>query len=163
MSRESEAIKDIRMRACNDRYKAIHCTDDCKYGEDKCPFQIAMDALEEIQRYRAIGTVEEIQLLVSKGRAYDQVACERDIAIEQLAEVGLSFGQKTDDVRIAVERMKPKKVVNKKGFIIAKDKGGNEFYEANPYCPSCNTPIDNGGTAKGVYCKWCGQRFDWSE
>lgn len=32
-----------------------------------------------------------------------------------------------------------------------------------PCCPSCHIPINNGITAKGTNCKWCGQKLDWSE
>jgi hypothetical protein len=28
-----------------------------------------------------------------------------------------------------------------------------------PRCPNCHIPIDNGYTAKGTHCKWCGQAF----
>lgn len=30
-------------------------------------------------------------------------------------------------------------------------------------CPACLIPVDNGTTAKGLYCKWCGQRIDCNE
>ena len=111
--------------------------------------EMAITALLEIQQYRAIGTVEEVQKLVSKGRAYGQVAGERDVAIEQLAEVGLSLGQKTDDVRAAVERMKPRK--------------GRQTKDGNLAC-ECGLIIQLGNERKCLYhCHNCGQAIDWSE
>ena len=64
---ENEAIKVIRAKACNDRCTEIHCNDSCMYGKDKCAFDMAIKALEEIQQYRAIGTVEDIQTMKDNG------------------------------------------------------------------------------------------------
>lgn len=76
---EQEAIKDIRMKACSDRYKAIHCSDNCMFGEFKCAFQVAMDALEEIQQYRTLGTVEELRDLKEKQKYCLGYRSEKDI------------------------------------------------------------------------------------
>lgn len=56
---ENEAIKEIMYGVCN--YKGISkfCHDKCMVEKEKCEFSMAIKALEEIQQYRAIGTVEE--------------------------------------------------------------------------------------------------------
>lgn len=58
---ESEAIKIIKEKACNNRCIPQLCNDGCMYENTKCAFSIAIKALEEVQQYRAIGTVEELQ------------------------------------------------------------------------------------------------------
>lgn len=56
---ENEAIKIIEKEACNNRCIPQLCNDGGMYGDTKCAFSMAIKALEEIQQYRAIGTVEE--------------------------------------------------------------------------------------------------------
>ena len=72
----------------------------------------AIKAIKEIQQYREIGTVEECQQAMEKAKSLDmyvkQVIWERDVAIQQLEEVGVSLGEKMDSVKEAVEKQKPK-------------------------------------------------------
>ena len=56
---EHEAIEKIKEKACNNRRISGLCNDGCMYGKEKCVFSMAIGALEEIQQYRAIGTLEE--------------------------------------------------------------------------------------------------------
>lgn len=49
---ENEAIKYIRSRICNERGIQRFCRDNCMYGKKQCAFQIAIQALDEIQQYR---------------------------------------------------------------------------------------------------------------
>ena len=51
---EQMAIEKIKAEACSDRLLSIHCDDSCLYGADKCEWAVAIQALEEIQQYRAI-------------------------------------------------------------------------------------------------------------
>lgn len=66
-------------------------------------FNRAIAALEENQKYRALGTVEGLQELTRKGMACGQVAWERDVAISQLRDLGLSLGEKTDEAKADME------------------------------------------------------------
>lgn len=52
----------------------------------------------------ALGTVEELRELVAKGRAYEQVKWELDIAIGQLKEIGCGLGQKMNEIKEAMEK-----------------------------------------------------------
>ena len=63
---ENEAIKRIREQACNDRFLAIHCDDSCLYGAEKCEWAHAIQALEKVQAFEAIGTIEEFKALKEK-------------------------------------------------------------------------------------------------
>lgn len=42
----SEAIKQIRSKACNDKCTEIRCDDSCMHGKDKCAFEMAIKSLE---------------------------------------------------------------------------------------------------------------------
>lgn len=142
---ENEAIKNIK--ALN----AVCWQKDFYDEEFARALATAIQALEEIQQYKVIGTVEKVQELASKGRAYEQVAWERDVALEQLKEIGLSLGEKTDDVRVAVERMKPKKPIEVDNW--------GEYYK----CPTCKKYAVDSMGCKYKYCPNCGTEFDWSE
>ena len=94
---ESEAIKEIRKKACNDRCTEIHCNDSCMYGKGKCPFEMAISALEEIQQYRAIGTVSEFRELKEKatakpikGKRFKEAICP--CCLTELYETYWAFG-----------------------------------------------------------------------
>ena len=110
-----------------------------------------IDCLDRLSGYEAIGTIDEFKRAKSMENVYGQVKWERDVAISQLEEIGVSLGQKMDDIKALKEKSVAKKV-----------EYFSETFQAYT-CPSCETPINNGGMAKGVYCKWCGQKFDWSE
>lgn len=65
--------------------------------------QNAISALMKIQQYKKLGTPEEIQCKLG---AFDQIKWERDVAIEQLSEIGCSLGQKMDEVKEAIYEKK---------------------------------------------------------
>ena len=46
---------------------------------------------------------EELKLLISKGRAYDQVRWERNVAENQLKDIGCSLGQNMDSFKKAIK------------------------------------------------------------
>ena len=60
---ENEAIERIKSGICNEIGTAKYCHDNCMYGVEHCAYSMAINALEEIQAYRAIGTVEEFKAL----------------------------------------------------------------------------------------------------
>ncbi len=66
---ENEAIEIIKKDACNNRYDHKLCNDGCMYGDTKCAFSMAIQALEEVQQYRQIGTVEECWTAMEKQTA----------------------------------------------------------------------------------------------
>lgn len=67
--KENEAIERIRSGICNEIGTQRFCKDSCMYGIDKCAYSMAIQALEEIQKYRAIGTIEEFKDLKEKSVA----------------------------------------------------------------------------------------------
>lgn len=55
-----EAAEKIMKDICTSKF----CNDSCMYGDNICPYDMAKKALEEIQQYREIGTVEECRKAV---------------------------------------------------------------------------------------------------
>ncbi len=54
---EHEAKEMIRQNICS----SSKCNDSCLYGKNRCPYEMAMSALEEVAKYRKFGTVEELE------------------------------------------------------------------------------------------------------
>ena len=142
---ENTAIKEIVRQTCEGCYGL----DDSEVGMcKKCGYQMAIKALEEIQQYRAIGTVEEIQKAME------------NLPLHQVEHKLLQEYQAICTVReckIAVERMKSKK----------------PDYEADGYadgqlvydyakCPICGHDFEYGiNDWECKYCSDCGQKLDW--
>lgn len=59
---------------------------------------------DEWNELQAIGTVEELQRAKQMEAVYRQVKWERDIAISQLEEIGISLGQNMDDIKALKEK-----------------------------------------------------------
>lgn len=108
------------------------------------------------------GTVEECREAVKKSKSLDtyvkQVLWERDIAIQQLEEIGISFGENMDSVKEAVEKQKPKKPN------IFKERFSNTYS-----CQKCGYVLihrDETGWFCGQhykFCPKCGQAIRWDE
>ena len=65
----NEAIEKIRKQICNEKGVQRYCRDNCMHGIEHCAYSMAIQALEEIQPYRAIGTIEEFKALKEKSVA----------------------------------------------------------------------------------------------
>lgn len=124
-----EAIKCIKL---------IHCNG-CEFkDENECKHCFYGMSIEALKRENVL----------------DQIRWERDIAINQLEEIGLSLGEKTDKVREAVDKQNAKKPIFDKPLMVLE-------------CPTCGnylqTVVDSDGYTKGFipcYCKDCGQKID---
>lgn len=144
---------------------------------------MAIKALEEIQKYRAIGTVEEIKQQLSElerwhtteinpkiknvfANTSTQIChnCDhKDEYIEELEaemEEYLAIGT-PEECRVAVEKQKAKKPIIKSRSVYDDDNGDYLSDEEYTVCPSCNPmrEVYMGWT----YCRWCGQKIDWSD
>lgn len=103
-------------------------------------------ALEEIQQYRAIGTVEELQEM------------KKDFAEalsdwRQYRKIGT-----LEECRAAVEKQTARKGIRekiKKGY----NRGKHHYY-----CPVCYEKGDLRNKYNvGLYCSDCGQKLDWED
>lgn len=98
-------------------------------------------ALEEIQQYRAIGTVEELQDM--KNNYFEALSDWR-----QYRKIGT-----LEECRAAVEKQTAKKVKS-----ISQVKDGDSYVGLIGRCPCCGDILEE----DTVYCD-CGQRLDWSD
>ena len=109
----------------------------------------AIKALEEIQQYREIGTLEELKTAsqyIRLAKLYGTIGkvIDQCVAYEEIGTV--------EECREAVEKQKAKKPF--RGRVI----NGNEY----EICRKC-TAIVKDEEWKAKYCPVCGQAIDWSE
>lgn len=74
--------------------------------------------------------------------ALKQICWERDVAIEQLSELGLNFGEKVDDVKEAINKSNILNAVYKNGIFV---------------CLNCGASIFPLSLYEGDHCIKCGQ------
>ena len=84
--------------------------------------------------------------VVSKG-LYEQIKWERDVALTQLEEYGVSLGEKADVMKARHGRWIRKEddscywyECSECGEKLAKTQWGNDYFSA--YCPNCGTLMD---------------------
>ena len=75
-----------------------------------------------------------------------QYKWERDIAISQLEELGISFGQKVDYVKELIDKNKAENVKYKDSMFV---------------CPACEKSTFSLALYGGDYCQHCGQHVKW--
>ncbi len=157
---ESEAIKKVK------EFGLYHAIGDLPNSMLTVKaFEMAIKALEEIQQYRAIGTVEEVKRM----QRYSALAKKHSTigqVIDSCAEYE-AIGT-VEECREARERQIPKKP-NKRQV------GTNILMSKIYYCPICDKKlydcaIKKGkldyvspGSKKSKFCEDCGQSIDWSE
>lgn len=169
---ENEAIfelKDIRIQY-------VGGTEECKHIADA--IAMAIQALEEIQQYRAIGTVEKIEQNLSELKRWhtteinmkiknvfannstlichncdhkDEYIEELEAEIEEYHAIGTP-----EECRAAVEKQKAKKP------IIEYEQTHDCVTEIEWKCPVCGTNYVELAPC-GEWCRYCGTKFDWSD
>lgn len=108
--------------------------------------EMAVNALEEIEQYRAIGTPEELKAamkyvyLAKKHGTVGQVI-ENCVKYEAIGTVM--------ECREAVEKQTDEKPTAVLGTF-----GGTDYE-----CKNCGSDVCYGDE----YCRWCGQKLDWSD
>ena len=122
--------------------------ENCKKEIQSC--EVAIKALEEVQKYRAIGTPEELKTTMQYVRL-DKAHRTVGRAIEECAkyeEIGTP-----EECRAAMEKQTAKKVKS-----ISQVKDGDSYVGLIGRCPCCGDILEE----DTVYCD-CGQRLDWSD
>lgn len=128
----------------------------------------AIQALEEVQQYRQIGTVSTCRnavgickAMIERGINPDNITecikfeynlVQRGYDLKKLIEMIEEHKQQfqigtVEEFREAVEKQTTKKPVHKKN---------------GHYCPICNNYFDSRDW-KSKYCGLCGQKLDWSD
>ena len=100
--------------------------------------------------------------VVSKG-LYEQIKWERDVALAQLEEYGVSLGEKADVVKVRHEQWRfGKDLPNSFGSI-----NKNKYHL---YCSECRNQAFNKSTDNDCdfdmdtpFCPWCGAKMDKKE
>jgi len=126
---EQEAIKRIKEKHCTENQ---NCTDSCMHGAEHCAYSMAIKALEEIQQYRAIGTVEELEWCKDASH-WKELFKEK---LEQYEAIGT-----IEEFKALKEKAEPKKPVGLHKNI----------------CPSCSWGIVK---RRQKICYECGQKLD---
>lgn len=93
----------------------------------------AVEILKKHDQYATAKAVEEAFMSLA---CLGQYMWERDVAISQLEELGLSLGQKVDHVKEAIDKATPMKLKEVKGM----------YDITKPVCPRC------GDDLFGEYC-----------
>lgn len=95
---ENEAIEELK----TSRNLAKMCTQNSERKREIESYEMAIQALEEIQSYRAIGTVEQLEWCKDASH-WKELYKEK---LEQYEAIG-----NVEECRVAAERMKPKKPI----------------------------------------------------
>lgn len=132
---ESEAIECLKSNKPTSGYMMLQESID-----------VAIQALEEVQQYRAIGTPEELQDM--KRNYFEALSDWR-----QYRKIGT-----LEECRTAVEKQTARKGIREKikeGY----NRGMHHYY-----CPVCYEKGDLRNKCNvGLYCSDCGQKLDWSD
>lgn len=112
-----------------------------RVGEFIEALDISEDAMEELKKYREIGTLEELNSYMNQSEE------EFDMLVKYI-RIGT-----IEECRVAVEKQKPMKPVKT-------DIKGYRYIDTYR-CPTCGGNFS--GTGIAYYCYHCGQRLDWSE
>ena len=142
----NEAIEELKYD-CNEIGKAIPC--DTSWGQSfENAYTMAINALEEVQQYRSIGTYEEFQTAMELykemyKRKFTLEAVEEYMKFEdELAGRKLTFSNLID----LMEKSTPKKPKF----------NGKNWYRCHNGCE-----IHKMEFRRDWYCPNCGQRIDW--
>lgn len=132
-----------------DEAEAIECLKSNKPTSGYLMLQESIDmaikALEEVQQYRAIGTVEELETAFKYLRLVKKHGTVGK-AIEACAEYeGIGT---VEECREAMEKQRRK---------IVKNQYGTNYVLKAGYCPVCGCGV----TARWDYCQCCGQKLNW--
>ena len=118
--------------------------------------EMAIKALEEVQAYRAIGTVEEFEELL-KYRAIGSVDGIKS-SIECNSVLLFAYGSigTVEEFKSLKEKSVAKMPIRKNGECYSYAKDGTKLYEIITECPTCHSIA-----LKYSYPCRCGQILDW--
>lgn len=147
-------IKEIMIA----KVRSVHLDGKAESDEKEVAFDFdrAIKALEEIQQYRELGTVEELKAMMDNG-AFTGTELAQIAAMQMKLKEYQQLGT-VEELRDAREKQIPKKPIWEKGVCYAMTKDGKERREMIPKCPSCLSRE----LIYGYPCK-CGQKLDFSE
>ena len=99
-------------------------------------------------KYVSLNAIDKAEVVDAVSRSvYEQACWERDMAIKQLEEIGVGFGEKTDDVKRVVY-----------GHWIFPTKIGGRAWNI-PHCSVCDG-VPCGTDENTKYCAHCGAKME---
>lgn len=105
----------------------------------------AVEILKKHDQYATAKAVEEAFMALV---CLEQYIWERDIALSQLEELGLGFGEKTGRVKTLIDRDNEEEAIYK--------------HESGTFvCPSCGASTFSLVLYGGNFCQHCGKRVKW--
>lgn len=144
-----------------------------KYSKipDWCP-KLIKDRLNELLIKAGIGNIKKfdeklnellkdqdeeysklIRALISMGFVYEQVKFEKDVAVDQLNELGIQFGENVERYKIAIKNMEHMERENVMYTVCNTEYG----LDARYVCPECEKPVEKGQN----FCSHCGKPISW--
>ena len=112
---------------------------------------VAIYALEAIQAYRAIGTVEGYKRAVEVSKENYYLCAEYKARLKKFEAIGT-----VEEFKALKEKNKPKKAKENLVDVEVYNSGGFTKKEVRKYCPVCKA-----GLTREKYCYHCGQKLDW--
>lgn len=109
------------------------------------------EILNEITQNQSPEVAEAIVTLIHKGLASDQVAWEKYVAVSQLAELGVKFGEKVDKYKAALQKTMVSENVK---YTVCDTEWG---LDARYVCPECLQPVEK----EHKFCPHCGKALSW--
>ena len=147
--KENEAIEYLQNRYLVVGSPANPPKEECEKHNEVV--EMAINALEEVQKYRAIGMVEEL----IRGKRYMNIA-NHHRTIGQVIDECVAYEAigTPEECRAAMERQNPRAAIAEK-----EDTGTTRYI-----CPTCGMYMGwSTGTFPARYCWKCGQKLDWSD
>lgn len=151
---ENEAIEELKYD-CNEIGKAIPC--DTSWGESfENAYAMAINALEEVQQYRAIGTQEECRksLEICKAMVERNITPDNMENYMKFEDECIKQGFTLNSILKSREKQTAKKI---------------EIFNGQASCPNCKHFFGEMNVIRSLiawnmpYCKHCGQKLDWSD
>ena len=144
---ENESIKELETSID----LAKMCTQNYERKREIQGYEMAINALKEIQKYRKIGTVEEFEQAkkyIKLAKIHGTVGQVID-ACAEYEEIGT-----VEECRAAVERQNPIAAIAEK-----EDTGTTKYT-----CQTCGRYLGwSTGSLPARYCWKCGQKLDWGD
>lgn len=156
---ENEAIKKLEYvkRNCGLPVQG----DTWKPNAETIALDMAIRGLEELQKYRAIGTVEEIEeilQIISEGQDdVDESGISTGLLHTLLEYAEYAKIGTVEECREVVEKRRAEKPLNEKELRNFHE----QIYSFRGNCPKCKT--EGLMSINMKYCPNCGQKLNWSE
>lgn len=131
----------------------IKTFDEMNFGATKNALDMAIKAFEEIQEYRAIGTVEGYEAAIKSSIENYNLMKEYKAKLQDYEAIGT-----VEELKALKEKNEPKKPIPSDYEKYMDVVENAKFLRGAYWCPNCKHTVRS-----GTYCEDCGQKLDWEE